>query len=39
MANGGDMSEKQITVKSCLKAGRVRDILRELERQGIAVPF
>jgi hypothetical protein len=39
MANGGDMSEKQITVKSCLKPGRVRDILRELERQGIAVAF
>lgn len=39
MANGGDMSEKQITLKSSLKPSRVRDILRELERQGIAVPF
>ena len=39
MANGGEMSEKQITVNSSLKASRVRIILRELERQGIAVPF
>ena len=39
MANGGDMSEKQITMKSGLKPSRVRDILRELERQGIAIPF
>jgi hypothetical protein len=39
MATSGDISEAEITIKSKLKASRVRDIMRELERQGIAIPF
>jgi len=39
MATCGDLSEVEITAKSKLKARRVRDILRELERQGIARAF